>query len=156
MSMSLGSKGYKSEINITPYIDILLVLLIIFFVATPMRKFKEDVRVPQPAPVQVQKDVKQDSVILEVDLNHDIRINNQPVTLDNLQNTLFAIFRGRVNKNMFIRGDEGLDYGYVFHILDIAKQSGVGDIALLGKKPLGSASPVQGSPGTATQTASVR
>jgi biopolymer transport protein TolR len=133
MAMSVGNKGYNSQINITPYIDILLVLLIIFMVASPLKKFDQEVRVPKPAPVQPQKDVKSDSVILEVDLNHDIRINQRPVTLEELQATLYAIYRGRVDKNMFIRGDGGLQYGFVFQILDIAKRSGVGDIALLGK-----------------------
>ena len=133
MAMSVGNKGYNAQINITPYIDILLVLLIIFMVASPLKKWDQEVRVPKPAPVQQQKDVKSDSVILEVDLNHDIRINQRPVTLDELQATLYAIYRGRVDKNMFIRGDAGLQYGFVFQILDIAKRSGVGDIALLGK-----------------------
>jgi len=133
MAMSVGNKGYNSQINITPYIDILLVLLIIFMVASPLKKWDQEVRVPKPAPVQPQKDVKPDSVILEVDLNHDIRINQRPVTLEDLQATLYSIYRGRVDKNMYIRGDGGLPYGFVFQILDIAKQSGVGDIALLGK-----------------------
>ncbi len=133
MAMSVGNKGYNSQINITPYIDILLVLLIIFMVSSPMKKFDQEVRVPKPAPVQ-QKDVKSDSVIVEVDLNHDIRINQLPVTLDDLQATLYAVYSGRVDKNLFIRGDAGLDYGYVFQILDIAKRSGVGDIALLDKQ----------------------
>ena len=141
MAMSVGNKGYNSQINITPYIDILLVLLIIFMVASPLKKWDQEVRVPKPAPVQQQKDVKSDSVILEVDLNHDIRINQRPVTLDELQATLYAIYRGRVDKNMFIRGDGGLEYGFVFKILDIAKQSGVGDIALLGKAIPNSAPP---------------
>ena len=132
MAMSLGNKGYKSDINITPYIDILLVLLIIFMVATPMKKWDQQIRVPKPA-IQQPKEVKSDSVIVEVDLNHDIRINTMPVTLENLQKTLYDIMIGRVDKNMFIRGDPGLPYGYVFQILDIAKRSGVADIALLGK-----------------------
>ncbi|MGA2262973.1 MAG: biopolymer transporter ExbD [Acidobacteriota bacterium] len=132
MAMSLGNKGYKSDINITPYIDILLVLLIIFMVATPMKKWDQQIRVPKPA-IQQPKEVKSDSVILEVDLNHDIRINTMPVTLEKLQKTLYDIMIGRVDKNMFIRGDSNLPYGYVFQILDIAKRSGVADIALLGK-----------------------
>ena len=141
MAMSVGNKGYNSQINITPYIDILLVLLIIFMVASPLKKWDQEVRVPKPAPVQPQKDVKSDSVILEVDLNQDIRINQRPVTLDELQATLYAIYIGRVDKNMYIRGDAGLQYGFVFKILDIAKRSGVGDIALLGKSTPGSEPP---------------
>jgi len=133
MAMSVGNKGYNAQINITPYIDILLVLLIIFMVSSPMKKFDQEVKVPKPAPVQL-KDVKSDSVILEVDLNRDIRINQRPVTLEELQATLYAIYSGRVDKNMYIRGDAGLNYGYVFQILDIAKRSGVGDIALLDKQ----------------------
>jgi biopolymer transport protein ExbD len=130
MAMSLGNKGYKSEINITPYIDILLVLLIIFMVATPIKKFDQQVRVPKPAPIQPQT---LDPLVIEVDLNHDIRINQQPVTLADLQRTLYAVFSGRTDKNMYIRGDSGLNYGYVFQILDIAKRAGAVDIALLEK-----------------------
>ena len=134
MSMDVGKKGYKSDINITPYIDILLVLLIIFMVATPMKKYDQQVRIPKPA-LQQPKQVDSESVVLEVDLNHDIRINQMPVTFENLQTTLVNIFSARVNKNMFIRGDPKLDYGFVFKVLDLAKQSGVMDIALLDKGP---------------------
>jgi biopolymer transport protein ExbD len=132
MAMSVGKKGYNADINITPYIDILLVLLIIFMVATPMKKWDQEVRVPKPA-IQQPKEVKSDSVIVEVDLNHDIRINTMPVTFENLRTTLINIFSSRVDKNMFIRGDPNLPYGFVFKILDIAKNSGVKDIALLDK-----------------------
>jgi biopolymer transport protein ExbD len=142
--MSLGTKDYKSDINITPYIDILLVLLIIFMVATPMKKWDQQVRVPKPSPVQ--QPVKNESVVLEVSLNHDITINTLPVTLADLPKTLSSIFSSRVDKNMFIRGDAGLNYGYVFQILDIAKQSGVQDIALLDKRASASA-PAQTSTG---------
>lgn len=131
MAISVGKKGYNSDINITPYIDILLVLLIIFMVASPLKKYDQEVRVPQPAPVTPNQDVKSDSVILEVDNLGEISINQMPVKLDELQTTLITIFSGRVDKNMYIRGDPGLSYGYVFQILDIAKRSGVGDIALL-------------------------
>jgi biopolymer transport protein ExbD len=138
MAMSLENKGYKSDINITPYIDILLVLLIIFMVATPMKKYDQQVRIPKPT-IQQQRDVTSESVVLEVDLNHDLRINQTPVTFENLPTTLNSIFSSRVNKNMFIRGDRKLDYGYIFKILDIAKQSGVADIALLDKGTAGTA-----------------
>jgi biopolymer transport protein TolR len=152
MAMSLGTKDYKSDINITPYIDILLVLLIIFMVATPMKKWDQQVRVPKPSPVQ--QPVKNESVVVELSLNHDITINTQPVTLADLPKTLSSIFNSRVDKNMFIRGDAGLNYGYVFQILDIAKQSGVQNIALLDKKPSAGA-PAQTSTG-GTEAASYR
>jgi biopolymer transport protein TolR len=132
MSMMVGKKGYNADINITPYIDILLVLLIIFMVATPMKKWDQEVRVPKPA-LQQPKEVKSDSVIVEVDLNHDIRINTMPVAFESLRTTLTNIFSSRVDKNMFIRGDPNLPYGFVFQVLDIAKNSGVKDIALLDK-----------------------
>ncbi len=143
MSMTVGKKGVVSNINITPYIDILLVLLIIFMVAAPLKQHEHPVRVPQPAPAVQPKDVKPDSIIVEMDLDHTVKLNNQPMTLTELETTLTQVFSRRAVKNMFIRGDSSLPYGDVFVLLDIAKRSGVGDIALLEKKdksaPAGSA-----------------
>ena len=69
-----------------------------------------------------------------MDLDHTVRLNSQPITLEKLESTLTEVFRRRAVKNMFIRGDSSLAYGDVFVLLDIAKRSGVGDIALLDKK----------------------
>ncbi len=135
MSMIVGKKGgYKSDINITPYIDILLVLLIIFMMVAPLKQHDHPVRVPQPAPATQPKDVKPDSIIVDMDLDHSVRLNEQPITLDKLAATLTTVFRGRAVKNMFIRGDSNLAYGDVFVLMDIAKHSGATDIALLEQK----------------------
>jgi biopolymer transport protein ExbD len=134
MGMTVGKRGLKSDINITPYIDILLVLLIIFMMVAPLKQHEHPVRVPQPAPKVQPKDVKPDSIIVDMDLDHTIRLNQQPITLEKLESTLTEVFRRRAAKNMFIRGDASLPYGDVFVLLDIARRSGVGDIALLEKR----------------------
>lgn len=134
MAMKVGTKGVKADINITPYIDILLVLLIIFMTTAPMRSHDHEVRVPQPAPKTQPKDAKPDSIIVDMDLDHTIRLNTQPITLDKLESTLTEVFKRRAVKQLFIRGDSSLPYGDVFVLLDIARRSGAADIALLEKR----------------------
>lgn len=135
MSMKVGGKkGLNADINITPYIDILLVLLIIFMMVAPLRQHDHQVRVPQPAPLTQPKDVKPDSIIVDIDLDHSVKLNNQPMTLEQLETTLTQVFSRRAVKNLFIRGDYSLAYGDVFVLLDIAKRSGASDIALLERR----------------------
>jgi biopolymer transport protein TolR len=133
MAMDVGKKaGPKSDINITPYIDILLVLLIIFMVITPVRQMDLEVKVPQPPPAD-QRDVQVDPSVIVVSLSENmvIAINQEITDISALGPKLMEIYAARANKNMFISASPKLPYGDVVRIIDIAKGAGVGDIGLL-------------------------
>jgi biopolymer transport protein TolR len=133
MSMAVGTKkGPKCDINITPYIDILLVLLIIFMVITPVRQMDLDVKVPQPAPEDQTKNVVDPSVIVvSVGESAQIAINQDQTDIGSLGAKLQEIYSARANKNMFISASPKLPYGDVVKVIDIAKGAGVGDIGLI-------------------------
>ena len=134
MSMAVASKkGPKSDINITPYIDILLVLLIIFMVITPVRQMDLDVKVPQSQEGGDQSKAVIDPSIIVVSVSDAmiIAINNEQTDIGSLGMRLQDIYRARANKNMFISAGAKLPYGDVVKIIDIAKGAGVGDIGLI-------------------------
>jgi biopolymer transport protein TolR len=133
MSMAVGGKkGPKADINITPYIDILLVLLIIFMVITPVRQMDLDVKVPQPPPPG-QENAKPDPSVIVVSVGEsaNITINQDPVDITALGPKLQEIYSARANKNMFISASPKLPYGDVVKVIDIAKGAGVGDVGLI-------------------------
>jgi len=130
MAMKLGGKkGAMADINITPYIDILLVLLIIFMVITPVRQMDLDVKVPQTS--QDVGAVDPSVIVVSVGANFEIAINNEVTSMGNLGPKLQEIYSKRSNKNMFISASAKRPYGDVVKVIDIAKGAGVGDIGLL-------------------------
>lgn len=131
MSMSVGSgKGAMADINITPYIDILLVLLIIFMVITPVSQMDLDVKVPQKSDDQVAAD-SSNVIVVSLGESGQVAINNDQVTILSLGRELQQIYSERSNKNMFISASARVIYGDVVKIIDIAKGAGVGEIGLI-------------------------
>jgi biopolymer transport protein TolR len=132
MSMNVGGgKKSMSDINITPYIDILLVLLIIFMVITPVRQMDLDVKVPQQQEAEAQAEVPQDVIVVSIGESAQIAINQEQVSIANLGRELQKIYSARSNKNMFVSASPRLPYGDIVRIIDIAKGAGVGEIGLI-------------------------
>ena len=130
--MQVGTKGGpKSDINITPYIDILLVLLIIFMVITPVRQMDLDVKVPQTSQDSDKGAIDPSVIVVSIGEAAAIAINQEPTTIAQLGSKLQEIYSKRANKNMFVSASAKLPYGDVVRIIDIAKGAGVGDIGLL-------------------------
>jgi len=127
-----GKKRSMSDINITPYIDILLVLLIIFMVITPVRQMDLDVKVPQTSnDTDTKKSVDPNVIVVSIGESARIAINQEETSIGQLGSKLQEIYNKRANKNMFISASAKLPYGDVVRVIDIAKGAGVGDIGLL-------------------------
>jgi len=132
MGMSASSKGgAMSNINITPYIDILLVLLIIFMVITPIRQLDLEVKVPQSSPDSGPSEPDPNVIVVSVSDTAQIAINGLEQTLGQLGTELQRIYSARSNKSMFISAGAKLPYGDIVRVIDIAKGAGVGDIGLI-------------------------
>lgn len=125
MAMSAGSnRGLNSDPNMTPMIDVLLVLLIIFMIVIPMSRKTIDVQLPDPNPPPNQTpDNKQ--IVLEVGPNKVFAINKQPVDKDGLLAKLHEIYDPRPDKIIFIKGDSLVKYQDIIWAMDVARGAGV-------------------------------
>ncbi len=136
MSLTAGiKKGPRSDINITPYIDILLVLLIIFMVATPIRQMDLKIRAAQPSqPPKPRVELLANAIVISVGEHGQIAINRTPTDIGTLGSRLREIYRARPNMNMFISADSKLPYGDIVKVIDISKGAGISDIGLLSEE----------------------
>jgi len=137
MAMAVGgSGGAKADINVTPLIDVLLVLLIIFMVITPLTPHGLNTLVPQPPPPnQPPPPPNQDpNVVIEILKDQSIQINNQPVVEKDLTTRLEDIFKTRATKVVFVKGDPDVDYRYVAQAIDDAKGAGLDKVGIMTPK----------------------
>ncbi|HEY2850828.1 MAG TPA: biopolymer transporter ExbD [Gemmatimonadaceae bacterium] len=136
MSMSAGSdKGLTNEPNVTPMIDVLLVLLIIFMMIIPLSRKAIDVQLPDPTPTKEPPSKKPDQIVLEVKAGPTFEINKAPVDKAGLLAKLHDVYDARPEKILFIKGDTDVTYQDVIFAMDQARGAGV---KVIGATPKGS------------------
>jgi biopolymer transport protein ExbD len=127
MSMSAGSArgGLTNEPNVTPMIDVLLVLLIIFMMVIPMSRRAIDLQLPDPNPVPTTANVQSQQIVLEVMPGDRFAINKTVIPKAVLLDSLKSIYDGRPEKIIFIKGDPKVKYQDVIWAMDQARGAGV-------------------------------
>jgi biopolymer transport protein TolR len=126
-----GSGSVKSDINVTPLVDVVLVLLIIFMVITPVVQMGYLVRVPPKAPANLPPSAVQDQIILRLQADKSILINKDVVTADQFPSRIREIIHGNQSKMVFFQGSPDVDYDTTIKFLDSARAAGCKNIGII-------------------------
>ncbi len=124
MGAEVGT-GQKSEPNVVPLCDILLVLLIIFMVITPVAQRGIDVKLPETSSDSNVDTGGKQGIVLTLEQDGTLKINQAPTTFDMLDGELRSIYQTRTDKTIFIRADETQSYKQVLRVIDVAKGAGI-------------------------------
>jgi len=142
MAMGLGTKKPVNDINVTPLIDVVLVLLIIFMVLTPLAEKQKFLRVPeyQPDLQPVPPDqVPPDQTVLTVLKNGKVLLNKQELDVKEAMDKLREAYDGRPSKPLFFNAEDEVKYDQAFQVLDAAHSAGVNTIGVMTDPPMTSA-----------------
>jgi biopolymer transport protein TolR len=132
MAMGASSAGaYKSDINITPLVDVVLVLLIIFMVITPLLQMGYDVKVPPKVDQPPNTPPPTDLVIVSLTPANKMYLNKEEVNVQTLGLRLTEILKNRSNKTVFFSGDDAANYGEVIKVMDLCRAAGAKNIGIV-------------------------
>ncbi|KYF77167.1 ExbD/TolR family protein [Sorangium sp. So ce1389] len=130
MGMAAGpQKGPKSEINVTPLVDVVLVLLIIFMVVTPMLQRGKDVKLPQAAKVDEEKK-EVDPLILSITLEKTVWVESDQYDDAGLAERLTREFAAQPGRKVLVKGDQRLTFGDVRKVMETARKAGAKSVSL--------------------------
>ncbi|MFP4158884.1 MAG: protein TolR [Desulfobacterales bacterium] len=137
MKVNGGRDSLLSDINVTPFVDVMLVLLIIFMVAAPMMVQGVDVSLPETRSSS-QLDTEQEPLVITIDEDSRVRINDNEVGVDLLGEKLERIFENRESREVFLKADKNVPYGRVVTVMSEIKSSGVQKLGVVTVEPSGS------------------
>jgi len=129
----MAFEGYSdrlmSDINVTPFVDVMLVLLVIFMVTAPMMLQGVEVDLPETTSQPLAS--KKENLIISINNKKQVFINDFQVTLDFLQEKLKKILEGRENREVYLRADKEISYGFVVHVMSELKGAGVENLGMV-------------------------
>jgi len=133
VKISADEHSSMSEINVTPFVDVMLVLLVIFMVTAPLLQYGVDVNLPESTrqPLQVSKE----QVILSVQKDRTISIDRYRIPLQELEKKLKGIFAGRKEREIFLQADRDVPYGFVVQVMAAVKAAGIDRMGLITASP---------------------
>lgn len=137
--MQVGGSGtMRSDINVTPLVDVVLVLLIIFMVITPVVQMGYLVKVPPKAPANLPPSAVQDQIVLRLYSGNRVMINKEEMSIEQFPNRVREILRGNTSKMVFFSGGRDVDYETTMKFLDLARASGARNIGIIVEDPTAS------------------
>ncbi len=125
-----------SDINVTPLVDVFMVLLIIFMVTAPMLQMGIDVNLPRVKARSM--DVSEEKLILSINDKKEIFINNYKTDIPDLKLKLEGIFENRIDREIFMRADKNVPYGFVVQVMSEVRKAGVDRLGMITEPPKGS------------------
>jgi biopolymer transport protein TolR len=126
-----SSDQLMAEINVTPFVDVMLVLLIIFMVTAPMMVEGLNVNLPQATSEPLPSAEQEQHLVVSIDAAQDVYINDFKVSVDFLREKLFKVLETRTNRAVFIKADKDVPYGTVVRVLSEVKAAGVEKLGML-------------------------